>query len=77
MSVDFTTYNYDNKTIRVRFDAEKGKYWFVVVDVLACLFDHPHFYWQKIKEKISKRINYLRTNVNNLKYTVEELKWFR
>ena len=27
--------------------------------------------------EISKRINYLRTNANNLKYTVEELKWFR
>lgn len=68
---------YGNSLIQVKWDDRPQKYWFVVLDVLACLFDNPHFYWQKIKEKISKRINYLRTNANNLKYTVEELKWFR
>ena len=34
MSADFIKYPFANKTIRVRYDTEANKHWFVIEDVL-------------------------------------------
>ena len=57
MSNDFSTYDfsnnkYDNYNIRLRWDTEGNKFWFVLDDVLSVLYTNPNEFWAKLKQKI-------------------------
>ena len=56
MSTYFTPYHYASKTIRVKYDAEKGKFWFVVVDVLSLVYANPETFWNNLKNELSTTI---------------------
>ena len=56
MSTDFTPLHYASKTIRVKYDTEKGKFWFVVVDVLSLVYANPEVFWNNLKNELSTTI---------------------
>ena len=52
MSNDFTRYPFGDKTIRVRYDAQEKKYWFVIEDVMCTIFSNGKKYWAELKKEI-------------------------
>ncbi len=78
MITDFTTYRFSDKAIRVRFDAEKGIFLFVVVDALALVLSNPEVFWTKQKKQFSTSTNnssdyYTTVNTNNGAVDVADL----
>jgi hypothetical protein len=52
MSVDFTRYPFGDKTIRVSYDAQEKKHWFVIEDVMCTIFSNGKKYWAELKKEI-------------------------
>ena len=52
MSVDFTRYPFADKTIRVSYDAQEKKHWFVIEDVMCTIFSNGKKYWAELKKEI-------------------------
>lgn len=50
---DFTKYPFANKTIRVRYDAEEHKHWFVIKDVLCVFFPNGEQFWEGLKNVLA------------------------
>ena len=53
MSADFITYPFANKTIRVRYDVEANKHWFVIEDVLCVFFPNGEKFWEGLKNVLA------------------------
>ena len=60
---------FDNKQVRVVWDAEKGKYYFSIVDIIQVLTDseNPQTYWRVLKKRLRDEGNETVTNCNALK----------
>ncbi len=52
MSNDFTRYPFGDKTIRVSYDAQEKKHWFVIEDVMCTIFSNGKKYWAELKKEI-------------------------
>lgn len=52
MSNDFTPYPFGDKTIRVSYDAQEKKHWFVIEDVMCTIFSNGKKYWAELKKEI-------------------------
>ena len=60
---------FENKQVRVVWDAEKGKYYFSIVDIIQVLTDseNPQTYWRVLKKRLRDEGNETVTNCNALK----------
>ncbi|MDR1916173.1 MAG: hypothetical protein LBQ58_06330 [Synergistaceae bacterium] len=60
---------FEEKTIRARWDAENGKWFFSVVDVIAVLTDseNPRRYWSDLKRKLKAEGSQLYEKIVQLK----------
>jgi len=60
---------FEEKTIRTHWDAEAGKWYFSIVDVLAVLTDseNPQTYWRVLKKRLLDEGNETVTKCNGLK----------
>ena len=60
---------FENKQIRVVWDAEKGKYYFSIVDVVQVLTESVdgRKYWNKLKQRLKAEGNETVTNCHQLK----------
>lgn len=60
---------FNNKEIRVEWDAEEEKWYFAIVDVVGVLSEsvNPAAYWRKLKERLRKEGNQTVTNCHALK----------
>lgn len=52
MSNDFTRYPFGDKTIRVSYDEQEKKHWFVIEDVMCTIFSNGKKYWAELKKEI-------------------------
>ena len=59
---------FENKQIRVVWDAEKGKYYFSIVDVVQVLTESVdgRKYWNKLKQRLKAEGNESVTNCHQL-----------
>jgi hypothetical protein len=62
---------FEAKQVRSVWDAEKGRWYFAIVDVLAILTDsqNPQVYWRVLKKRLVAEGNETVTNCNALKMT--------
>ncbi len=69
MENNFAIQLFENKKVRVVWDAEKEKYYFSVVDVVQVLTDsdNPQTYWRALKKRLRDEGNETVTNCNALK----------
>lgn len=69
MENNFAIQLFENKKVRVVWDAEKEKYYFSVVDVVQVLTDsdNPQTYWRVLKKRLRDEGNETVTNCNALK----------
>ncbi len=69
MENNFAIQLFENKKVRVVWDAEKEKYFFSVVDVVQVLTDsdNPQTYWRVLKKRLRDEGNETVTNCNALK----------
>ena len=72
MENNFAIQLFENKKVRVVWDAEKEKYYFSVVDVVQVLTDSTDYqsarnYWKVLKNRLTKEGNESVTNCNQLK----------
>jgi hypothetical protein len=60
---------FESKKIRSHWDAEKQKWYFAIVDVIAVLTDsnNPQVYWRVLKKRLADEGNETVTNCNALK----------
>ena len=60
---------FESRKIRSRWDSEKEKWLFSVVDVIAVLTDseNPQVYWRVLKKRLTEEGNETVTNCNGLK----------
>ena len=60
---------FENKQVRVVWDAEKEKYYFSIVDIIQVLTDseNPQTYWRVLKKRLRDEGNETVTNCNALK----------
>ena len=60
---------FESRKIRSQWDAEKGKWFFAIVDVVAVLTDtkNPQVYWRVLKKRLVAEGNEPVTNCNALK----------
>src|SRR5580692_10173955 len=60
---------FESRKIRSHWDAEKGRWFFSVVDVIAVLTesDNPQVYWRVLKKRLADEGNETVTNCNGLK----------
>ena len=60
---------FENKQVRVVWDAEKEKYYFSIVDIIQVLTesDNPQTYWRVLKKRLRDEGNETVTNCNTLK----------
>ena len=60
---------FENKQVRVVWDAEKGKYYFSIVDIIQVLTDSAdgRKYWNKLKQRLKAEGNETVTNCHQLK----------
>jgi hypothetical protein len=70
---------FDNKKIRSQWDADQGKWFFSIVDVIAILSDQTTFqgarnYWKVLKNRLIKEGNETVTNCNRLKLVAQDGK---
>lgn len=69
MDKNFAIQLFENKQVRVIWDAEKEKYYFSVVDVVQVLTEssNPQTYWRVLKKRLRDEGNESVTNCNTLK----------
>lgn len=69
MDKNFAIQLFENKQVRVVWDAEKEKYYFSVVDVVQVLTEssNPQTYWRVLKKRLRDEGNESVTNCNTLK----------
>ena len=69
MENNFAIQLFENKKVRIVWDAEKEKYYFSVVDVVQVLTDsdNPQTYWRVLKKRLRDEGNETVTNCNALK----------
>ena len=67
---------FESKKVRSVWDAEKGKWFFAVVDVIAILTNsqNPQVYWRVLKKRLLAEGNETVTNCNGLKMTAPDGK---
>ena len=76
MENNFAIQLFENKKVRVVWDAEKEKYYFSVVDVVQVLTDsdNPQTYWRVLKKRLRDEGNETVTNCNALKLSAADGK---
>ena len=76
MDRNFAIQLFENKQVRVVWDAEKEKYYFSVVDVVQVLTEssNPQTYWRVLKKRLRDEGNESVTNCNTLKLPVADGK---
>lgn len=69
MSEDFAIKLFENKQVRVVWDAEKEKYYFSVVDVVEVLTEspRPRKYWSALKTKLKEEGDEVSQKLGQLK----------
>lgn len=67
---------FEHKQVRTRWDEEKQKWFFAIVDVVSVLTDSvdPGAYWRKLKERLKNEGNETVTNCHGLKMTAADGK---
>ncbi len=60
---------FQDKRVRVLWDAEQEKWYFSIVDIVGVLTEspNPRNYWKVLKHRLSKEGSQLVTNCNQLK----------
>ena len=76
MENNFAMQLFENKKVRVVWDAEKEKYFFSVVDVIEVLTDspRPRKYWSALKTKLKEEGNETSQNLGQLKLPSQDGK---
>ncbi len=69
---------FDNKSIRVKWDEDKEKWYFSIVDVVAVLTKspNPRKYWSVLKTRLKKEGAELTTNCSQLKMKSSDGKYY-
>jgi len=70
---------FENKKVRSQYDADKGMWYFSIVDVVGVLSEQPTLdrarnYWKVLKSRLIKEGNETVTNCNQLKLEAEDGK---
>ena len=70
---------FENKKVRSQYDADKGMWYFSIVDVVGVLTEQPTLdrarnYWKVLKSRLFKEGNETVTNCNQLKLEAEDGK---
>lgn len=76
MEQNFAIQLFENKQVRVVWDAEKEKYFFSVVDIVQVLTDspRPRKYWSALKAKLKEEGNETSQNLGQLKLLSQDGK---
>ena len=79
MENNFAIQLFENKKVRVVWDAEKEKYYFSVVDVVQVLTDSAdgRKYWNKLKQRLKEEGNESVTNCHQLKLPSSDGKKYK
>ena len=69
MNDNFAIQLFEGKKVRIVWDAEQGKYYFSVVDIVQVLTESAdaRTYWKVLKNRLKKEGNESVTNCNQLK----------
>lgn len=67
---------FEHKQVRTKWDKQKQKWFFAIVDVISVLTDSvdPGAYWRKLKERLKNEGNETVTNCHGLKMTAADGK---
>jgi hypothetical protein len=67
---------FESKKVRSVWDAEKGNWYFAIIDVVSILTESadPGAYWRKLKERLKNEGNETVTNCHGLKMTAVDGK---
>lgn len=70
---------FEHKKIRSQWNAEKEKWYFSIVDIVAVLSDspNPNNYWKVLKHRLAKEGNQTVTNCNQLKLQSSDGKFYK
>jgi len=73
---------FENKRVRIQYDAEKEVWYFSIVDIVGILTDQPSVdrarnYWKVLKNRLLKEGNESVTNCNQLKLQSEDGKFYK
>jgi hypothetical protein len=65
--------------VRAEWDADAGKWWFSVVDIVAVLTesDNPRKYWSVLKTRLKQEGSQLATNCSQLKMRAADGKLYK
>lgn len=76
MENNFAIQLFENKKVRIIWDAEKEKYYFSVVDIIEVLTDspRPRKYWSALKTKLKEEGNETSHNLGQLKLLSQDGK---
>lgn len=76
MENNFAIQLFENKKVRIVWDAEKEKYYFSVVDIIEVLTDspRPRKYWSALKTKLKEEGNETSHNLGQLKLPSQDGK---
>lgn len=79
MENNFAIQLFENKKVRIVWDAEKEKYFFSVVDVVQVLTDSAdgRKYWNKLKQRLKEEGNESVTNCHQLKLPSSDGKKYK
>ncbi|MBL7147759.1 MAG: hypothetical protein ISS82_02950 [Nanoarchaeota archaeon] len=71
MDKNYSIKLFENKKVRVEWDSDKEKWFFLIVDVIAVLadndFQNARNYWKVLKHRLKNEANETVTNCNQLK----------
>lgn len=67
---------FDSRQIRSVWDADQGKWFFSIIDVIEVLTgtDRPRKYWSELKSKLKKEGSELSEKIGQLKISAEDGK---
>jgi hypothetical protein len=73
---------FENKKVRSQYDADKGMWYFSIVDVVGVLTEQPTLdrarnYWKVLKSRLKKEGNETVTNCNQLKLQSDDGKFYK
>lgn len=79
MEQNFAIQLFENKQVRVVWDAEKEKYYFSIVDIIQVLTDSTdgRKYWNKLKQRLKAEGNESVTNCHQLKLPAADGKKYK
>ncbi len=79
MEQNFAIQLFENKQVRVVWDAEKEKYYFSIVDIIQVLTDSAdgRKYWNKLKQRLKAEGNESVTNCHQLKLPASDGKRYK